>query len=261
MRLCVAAAAALMLAAPAAPAEPVDLEIVFAVDTSRSMDRDEQLLQREGFAAALTDPAVLEAIRSGPGRRIAIAYLEWGGPGTGRLLLGWTVIAGPADAEAAAAALRAAPFVSARGTSISAALLTAAALIDSNGFEGLRRVIDISGDGPNNMGPPVDRTRDALVARGFEVNGLPLILNSGSTGVFSIAALDAYFEDCVIGGPGAFVVPVLSIDGFAAAIRQKMVMEIAALAPPPRLRPAAMTTDCEIGEKLRQQWMRMQDGG
>jgi hypothetical protein len=259
MRLCVAAAAALMLAAPSAPAETVDLEIVFAVDTSRSMDRDEQLLQREGYAAALTDPAVLEAIRSGPGRRIAIAYLEWGGPSFRKLVLDWRLIETEADAAAAAAALRAAPIRSMSGTSISSGLAYAAELIERNGLDGVRKVIDVSGDGPNNSGAPVVPVRNALLARGFEINGLPLMLKP-PTGLFNIPDLDIYYEDCVIGGPSAFVIPVLSAAEIGTAIRQKMVMEISGTAPPPRLRPAALT-DCLIGEKLRRRWIEFQGGG
>ncbi|WP_198670743.1 DUF1194 domain-containing protein [Oceanicella sp. SM1341] len=248
--------AAEVLPAAAASAEPVDLELVFAVDVSRSMDADEQAVQRDGYAEALTHPAVLSAITSGELRRIAIAYLEWGGPWSGRLVLDWTLIASEEDARAAAAQLRAVPVRSASGTSISAGLTQAAQLFVDNGFEGTRRVIDVSGDGPNNTGGPVAPVRDALVAAGIQINGLPVMIKR-ATGPFSLPDLDFYYEDCVIGGPGAFVVPVLEKSGFVAAIRLKMVMEIAALPPPARLRNAGMT-DCMIGEQMRRRWIDMQ---
>ncbi|HEU0222790.1 MAG TPA: DUF1194 domain-containing protein [Paracoccaceae bacterium] len=251
-------AALLLLALPAA-AEVVDVELVFAVDTSRSMDYDEQVVQREGYAEALSDPAVFEAIRSGPHRKIVIAYFEWGGPWSHRTVLDWTMIATREDALAAAAALRAVPIESSSGTSISGGLSRAAEMIDSNGYEGLRRVIDISGDGPNNTGDPVTPVRDLLVARGFEINGLPVMVKRAG-GLFNLDQLDIYYEDCVIGGPAAFVVPIRSKEEFAPSIRRKMVLEITGIGPGPKLR-AAQTSDCLVGEKLRRQWLELQGGG
>ncbi|RMF35878.1 MAG: DUF1194 domain-containing protein [Alphaproteobacteria bacterium] len=248
----------LLALAPAAAQEAVDLELVFAVDVSRSMDYDEQVLQREGYADALTHPATIAAILSGPRGRIAIAYLEWGGPWSLRTVLDWTTIASRADALKAAETLRAAPIESSSGTSISSGLARAAEMIETNGFEGTRRVIDVSGDGPNNTGQRVDRIRDTLVGRGIEINGLPLMLKQ-TIGFFNIPDLDIYYEDCVIGGPAAFVIPVRSRDEFRSAIRLKMVAEISGRLPHPRLRRAA-AMDCGIGERLRRQWLDIQGG-
>lgn len=248
---------ALMIGLPAAAQPddpvPVDLELVFAVDVSRSMDLDEQVLQREGYADALTHPAVLSAIRSGPEQRIAIAYLEWGGPWAMQVILDWTVIETEQDAQDAADWLRAFPLEPSSGTSITAGLTRAAEMIAQNRYEGRRWVIDVSGDGPNNTGGPVTAVRDRLVAEGYEINGLPLMLKRPQ-GFFNIEDLDIYYEDCVIGGPSAFVLPVRDKAEIRAAIRLKMVMEISGIAPPARLRNAAMT-DCLIGEKLRRRWL------
>jgi hypothetical protein len=233
---------------------PVDLELVLAVDVSGSMDLEEHRIQRAGYVAALTSPEVLAAIRTGIYGRVAVAYVEWAGPGAQALTVPWRVVDGEASARALAAELAAAPFARFRGTSISAGLAFAAAQFDGNGIEGLRRVIDISGDGPNNMGPPVEPARDAAVGRGIVVNGLPIVVRPSPSGV----GLEPYYEDCVIGGPGSFVLPVDDPARLADAIRQKLVLEIAGL--PPRLvpagggRPRPRTTDCMVGERMRQMW-------
>ncbi len=252
MRLIAALALILAASLPAAT-QPVDLELVLAVDVSRSMDPDEQRLQRDGYVAALTHPAVLAAIASGPHRRIAIAYLEWGGPNRQRVLLDWTVIGTEAEAFAAASALAGPPLQSSSGTSISGGLLTAARMIAQNAFDAERRVIDISGDGPNNMGAPVAEARAAVLAQGIEINGLPILLRTAS-GPFALGDLDLYYEDCVIGGPSAFVIPVRAPAEFVAAIRQKLVTEISGTTPPARIRPVA-PIDCMIGEKMRRRWL------
>jgi hypothetical protein len=254
-------ALAALLAAPAAADDaPVDVALLLAVDVSLSMDFREQRLQRDGYVEALTHPAVLDAIARGARGRIAVAYVEWGGPWTQRLVAPWTLIDGEASATALAETLAVAPIETSRGTSMTRALDFAAAQ-----FAGAppadRKVIDVSGDGPNNMGGPVTEARDRALAQGIEINGLPLMLGEPDL-VFSIRDLDLYYQDCVIGGPSAFVIPVTDMRDFATAIRTKLVLEIAGVAPKrpaPMVRPAAFGTDCEIGEKLYDRWRRSQD--
>ncbi len=237
---------------------PVDLELVLAVDVSRSMDMDEQALQRNGYVAAFRHKEVIEAIASGPHGRIAVSYVEWAGPAFQTTLVPWTVIDGVAAADAFADRLARAPMSREHGTSISHGLIFVGPSFEGNGLDGQRRVIDVSGDGPNNMGVPVVIARDPLVALGVTINGLPIMIKRPG-GFASIENLDIYYEDCVIGGVGAFLVPVTDIQKLASAIRRKLVLEIAArpaqimkaaeLRPEPRI-------DCMIGEKLREQWMR-----
>ncbi len=263
-----AGAALLFLAVSAASSEPVDaadgtvavdLELVLAVDVSRSMDYDEQRLQRDGYAQAFRHPDVISAIGSGALGRIAVTYIEWAGPRYQTIVVPWTIIGGHADALAFSDRLAAAPITREFGTSISGGLTYAAGLFDNSGARGDRRTIDVSGDGPNNMGQPVVPVREAVVARGITINGLPILLKQGGGyGGFNIPNLDIYYEDCVIGGPGAFMITVADLKGFAEAVRRKLVLEIAAAAP--RLVPAAAMLrpppriDCLIGEKLRQRW-------
>jgi hypothetical protein len=240
---------------------PVDLELILAVDVSRSMDTDEQQLQRDGYVAALTDPAVVDAITQGARGRIALSYVEWAGPDTQYKVVDWRAIDGPASAKAFAAALAQAPIQRFRGTSISNSLVFLAPQFDGNGYQAARRVIDVSGDGPNNMGIPIELAREPVVNAGITINGLPIMIKRPE-GFAAIPNLDVYYEDCVIGGSGAFTVVVHSTDQFAEAIRRKLVLEIAGNAPnQPRLIRAVATTggkriDCLIGEKLREQWMR-----
>jgi hypothetical protein len=236
---------------------PVDLELVLAVDVSGSMDMEEQAVQRAGYMAALVHPQVLAAIRGGGYGRIAAAYVEWGGPTARQVTVPWRLIESAEDAATFVSELAEAPTSRFRGTSISGALEFSAPLFDDNGFEGFRRVIDISGDGPNNTGVPVAPTRDAVLGRGITINGLPILLRPSSTGYGTITQLDVYYEDCVIGGPGAFVVAVDAPEQLPDAIRRKLVLEIAG--PPARAMPAARhqrppRVDCMIGESLRRFW-------
>jgi hypothetical protein len=236
----------------------VDLELVLAVDVSRSMDPSEQELQKDGYLAGLTHPEVLQAIRSGFHGRIAVTYVEWAGPRSQSVAGAWALIDGPEAAERFVASLAAQPVAPLHGTSISGAVLYAATLFDGNGFRGTRQVIDVSGDGPNNMGLPVLPARESVIARGITINGLPIMIHADYFSGYSIPELDVYYEDCVIGGPGAFLVTVDSIDRIALAIRRKLVLEIAGLSP--RLQPVQFAApepriDCLIGEKLRRRWM------
>jgi hypothetical protein len=254
--------AALFWMAAMAPARAadvrVDLELILAVDVSRSMDTDEQQLQRDGYVAALTHPEVLDAIRQGRHGRIALSYVEWAGPEVQYKVVDWRVIDGLDSARAFAGALAQAPIQRFRGTSISNSLAFVAPQFDHNGYEAKRRVIDVSGDGPNNMGIPIEVVREPIVAAGITINGLPIMIKQ-MTGFAAIPNLDEYYEDCVIGGFGAFLVVVHSADQFAETIRRKLVLEIAGLQP--QIIPAAAVAsgdrmDCLIGEKLREQWMR-----
>lgn len=251
-------------------AEPisVDLRLVLAVDISRSMDPEEQLLQRAGYVAAFLDPRVLEAIDRGPLGRIAVTYVEWAGPRF--VIVPWTLIDGKAAARLFAERLAREPLRQARRTSISGALMFSAGLFGDRSFDGPRRVIDISGDGPNNIGQPVTEARDRVLAQGITINGLPILLKAGNlAGFFDVENLDIYYETCVIGGLGAFIVAVTKKEGFANAILRKMILEIAGLPPPPNRHrasdmarsmpvqylPGADPTDCLVGEKLWDNFM------
>ncbi|MGE0718325.1 MAG: DUF1194 domain-containing protein, partial [Alphaproteobacteria bacterium] len=222
--------AALLFAGTPATAEAVDLELVLAVDVSGSIDRDEAKLQREGYVAALVDPEVIAAIRGGPIGRIAVAYIEWAGYRHRRMVADWQVIADRESAERFAGRLAAAPIATGVSTSISGAIEFALPLFGAAGHVGERRVIDISGDGPNNDGPNVLAAREAALAQGVTINGLPILNDRPNTAGFpNLEDLDAYYEGCVIGGPGAFMVGADGFETFAAASRRKLFLEIAAL--------------------------------
>ncbi|MCB1490015.1 MAG: DUF1194 domain-containing protein [Bauldia sp.] len=249
----------LLAAVPARAQAPVDvdLELVLAVDVSGSMDRGEADLQRQGYVAAFRHPDVIRAIESGLHGKIAVSYVEWAGPQYQNVAVPWSIVSDAGSAGRFADAIARLPFHRDFGTSISSVLLYAAERFAESGARGFRRTIDISGDGPNNMGLPVDHSRDTVVGEGIAINGLPVMIHGGA-GRARMANLDVYYEDCVIGGPGAFIVPVHDRDGFADAIRRKLVLEIAGL--PPRVMRAAETQrstriDCLIGEKTRGNWM------
>lgn len=242
---------------------PVDVELVLAVDVSRSMDASERAIQRQGYRDALRHPDVIRAIQSGLTGRIALSYFEWSGPGSEHVTVPWTLVGDEASAGAFAAAIAPSQASGRFGTSISSSLLFAASLFVDNGFDGARQVIDVSGDGPNNVGGPVEPARDAVISRGIVINGLPIVLRPGGYSIFDIADLDAYYRDCVVGGPGAFTIPVTSSDQFEIAIRRKLIQEIADLtdrpAGPPVIRvatgPARERANCLIGEAQRNNWM------
>jgi hypothetical protein len=257
-RLSAVILAFLILALPerARASVEVDLELVLAVDISRSMSPRELAIQRRGYVEALRSPEVLGAIRRGLLGRIGLTYVEWAGVGTQRVVMDWTMIASEADALAFADAVEAAPTLSLRRTSISGVLEFAGEHLAASPFTSWRQVVDVSGDGPNNHGGPVVDARDALVARGVTINGLPLMTRDGTGNAWHLDDLDVYYANCVIGGAGAFVVPVLDWMQFAAAVRRKMVLEISG-SPPDRLRPAQFEPadgyDCMIGERIWQQ--------
>src|SRR5262245_10227286 len=214
----------------------VDAELVLAVDVSYSMDPEEQALQREGYVHGLTSPEFLNGLRSGMHGRVAITYFEWAGVTDQRVVVPWRLVDGPAAAKSFADEIMAAPYRRAYRTSISGALSFAAPLFQESGYRGIRRVIDVSGDGTNNQGAPVAIVRDALLAKGFTINGLPIMLRRANVGSLDIDNLDVYYEDCVIGGPAAFVIPIRDRSQFKDATRTKLVLEVAGLTPAPAAR-------------------------
>jgi hypothetical protein len=249
-----AAIGARLAQAPRAAAD-VDLELILAVDVSYSMDPDEQALQREGYILGLTSPEFLSALKQGAHGRIAITYFEWAGIADQKVLVPWRLVDGEASARAFTDEMAAAPYRRAYRTSISGALLYASPLFDANPFHGVRRTVDVSGDGVNNQGPPVTTIRDGLLARNVTINGLPIMLKRPMAASMDIENLDVYYEDCVIGGPGAFVVPIKEREHFKDATRTKLVLEIAGRAPPARVVPVtseAPRISCMIGERMWQ---------
>ncbi len=243
-----------LLSAAAAQAQnlggavPVDLELVIAVDVSASMDREEFLLQRSGYKEAIRHPDFVRAILAGDHRRIAVTYVEWSGRRWQKIIVPWRLIDSPGSAEAFSAELDKQPLILARGTSISTALSFGAALFEANDFAGDRKAIDISGDGPNNYGRPVTEARDAAVANGIVVNGLPIVIAPSPI----VPDLARYYAECVIGGPGAFMLPVTKAEELALSIRRKLILEVAGRFPAGVVPVAAEApVDCLAGEKQR----------
>ena len=236
----------------------VDVELIIAVDVSYSMDPDEQALQREGYITGITSREFMGALRSGIQGRIAVTYFEWAGPFDQKIIVPWRLIDGPEAADALAEEIARAPYRRASRTSISGALQFALPLFDGSGFRGARRVIDVSGDGANNSGPLVTVVRDETLAAGVTINGLPIMLKRPSSFTMDIENLDIYYEDCVIGGPGSFVIPIRERDQFKEATRTKLVLEVAGRAPDRRVLPAqarAPRISCTIGEQMwRDRW-------
>lgn len=272
--LVLVAAAAFPRGAAAAEQMPVDLELILAVDISGSIDPEEARLQREGYAKAISHPDVVKAITGGIHGRIALAYFEWADGYTQTALLDWTMVQDRASAETVARRLLDEPIRTARRTSISGAIDFALPRFGSGPYRGLRRVLDISGDGPNNDGGPVDLARDRALAAGIVINGLPIMNGRANTWGFPVLEdLDKYYEGCVIGGPGAFVVVAENFDTFGEAVRRKLILEIAAApvpawpaGPEPGLRPQraqqaqGYAKGCDIGERQsRDFWRRRFD--
>jgi len=249
--------------------EPVDIALVLAVDVSRSMSPRELTIQREGYAAALNHPDVVRAISQGAYGRIAVTMFEWAGENSIGEVFGWTLVETGADADQLSAIVRNSKPLGLRRTSISGAILHALERLDEAPFDGFRKVVDISGDGPNNQGQPVLAAREVALGRRIIINGLPLMTSDGPGSSFNIPDLDVYYSECVIGGPGSFLVPVTSWDQFPEAIRRKLILEIGGLpdieqsvipaqaSPTARLRASSEPYDCLIGEKIwgQRQWM------
>ena len=236
----------------------VDVELVLAVDVSYSMDPEEQALQREGYITGITSRDFMQALRSGMNGKIAVTYFEWAGPYDQKIIVPWRLIDGPEAADAFANEMARAPYRRASRTSISGALNFAKPLFDGSGYRGFRRVIDVSGDGANNSGPFVTIVRDDVLAAGITINGLPIMLKRPSSFTMDIDNLDVYYEDCVIGGPGAFVIPIRDREQFKEATRTKLVLEIAGRTPERPMVPVqarAPRVSCTVGEQMwRDRW-------
>lgn len=228
--------AALLLAptgfsAPALAQQAVDLELVLAADGSGSIDEQEFRLQRQGFAAAIASPEVLDAIQSGALQRIAVALVEWGAPDSQHVIVDWVEVRDAASAQAFADRLLAAPRQARGYNSISNVIDFSARMIGANAFKGARKVIDVSGDGPQIGGRPLDDVRREVLAQGITINGL--VVKSEGGGVRGPGGMDLgeHYERDVIGGPGAFVMTAENRRNFEQAIRAKLVAEIAGLIP------------------------------
>ncbi len=272
LRIAILVMVSLLVSGPAAAQQdiPVDVELVLAVDVSRSMSPRELEIQRRGYAEALRNETVIQAIKRGIHGRIALTYIEWAESSAQRVVQPWTIIENQADAERVAALLTARFDSGFRRTSISGAISYSVAQFDGNGFSGLRQVVDISGDGPNNSGEPVVPARDRALEKGVVINGLPLMTREGFGLQFSINNLDDYYRNCVIGGPASFVIPVRKWDEFPEAVRRKLVLELSQVPEPPSLdnEPVQKASfhdkpnepqsdyDCLIGEKIWEQIRR-----
>ena len=241
-------------------APTVDVELVIAVDVSYSMDMDELAVQREGYAQAIVSKEFLQALKSLPNGKISVTYFEWAASSDQKIIIPWRVIDGPETADAVSDEIMKTPIRRASRTSISGAIYFAMPLFDANPYRGLRRVIDISGDGPNNNGAPIIGARDTALAKGITINGLPIMVKEPSYSTMDIENLDWYYEDCVIGGPGSFVVAIKDRDKFKEAIRTKLLLEVAGRTPERRIVPVAEReprVSCLIGEKIWQdRWGR-----
>jgi hypothetical protein len=243
-RLALAALAAILAAVAPARAENVDLLLILAADVSRSIDDVEFNLQRKGYAAALSDPKVLAAIAGGPNRAIAISFVEWSDTLDQKVVVDWTTIHDGEDAAAVGTAMLAAPRSFASRTSISGAIYFSLGQFAAAAPSSDRRIIDISGDGTSNAGPPVTEARDQAVEKGITINGLAII-NTQTRPGFTMhtqppGGLPNYYKENVIGGPGAFLLVVENFETFAEAITRKLVSEIAGAAPRERLRATAL---------------------
>lgn len=247
-----------------APATEVDLQLVLAVDISYSMDPEEQRLQREGYLQALVSPEVIEAISRGLIGKVAMTYVEWAGAHDQQVVVGWRIIDGLESARAFAAEIAAKPTRRGFRTSISGALTFSAELIETSGLRSHRRVIDVSGDGANNQGQIIEPVRDAVLAKGITINGLPIMLPRPIRRQADIDNLDAYYQDCVVGGRGAFVIPIKDESQFIPATRRKLILEIAGILPafdtaaePAPMPAQSERVDCLIGERMwRERWER-----
>ncbi len=228
------AAVASLAARPALAEEgTVDLLLVLAADVSRSVDEKKFKLQRDGYAAAIADPRVVRAMTAGPAGRIALCFIEWASNGEQTVVIDWTAVAGDGDAKGISARVREAPRSFMGRTSISAAIDYSMAPLARSPFQAPRRVIDVSGDGTNNSGRPVTQARDESIAAGVTINGLVILsevpLPTNPQHTHPPGGLTAYYENNVIGGPGAFVLEAENFESFGQLMISKLIKEIAAV--------------------------------
>lgn len=242
-------AGGLLSAAPAEAEPQLDLALVIAVDVSSSMGPDEQEIQREGFVAAFRSALVHEAVQSGMLGRIAVTYVEWSGAADQLVVVPWTLIDGPEAASAFAERLASKPIRQSGTTSISGAIDFGRKLFGELRGYPVRRVIDISGDGPNNDGRRVAHARDQAIAEGITINGLPIMFKRpGITP--EMESLDLYYQECVVGGLGSFMLPLHDSEEFAMVIRTKILREIAGIGDwSSMIIPVKVSMDCVTGEK------------
>lgn len=215
-----------------AHAKPADVALVLAIDVSGSVNEERFQLQRAGYAKAFASPALIAAIRASEHHAIAVALVQWSSDTMQKTLIDWTLISDAESAGAFSSTIAEKPRVFDRMTSISGGIDYSADLLKLCPFEATHQVIDVSGDGSNNDGRPVEQARDDAVAAGITINGLPILTEE--------PRLDDYYRDHVVGGPGAFVVPAKDFDAFADAIARKLILEIASRHGAPRLRLAAV---------------------
>jgi len=252
-------------------AKQVDVALVIATDVSYSVDENEARFQREGAIAAFRNADVVKAIQSGSLGRIAVAYLDFSSYQSNKILVDWTIVHDKASADAFADALATKSRTLGVQTSISSGLELAERMLETSGFAASKRVIDVSGDGPNNDGHLVDKVRDSIVAKGIVINGLPIMTPADQFDVYYLADLDKYYAGCVIGGPGAFIQVAHGFEDLARALRRKLILEISdagadanpllvkVAAPPPRgagawaphAGRAPYEKGCDIGERMR----------
>lgn len=261
----ICALAAGLAVQPGEAAEQVDLELVITTDVSYSVDDMEARMQREGAVSAFRSPEVVKAIKAGSLGKIAVTYIDFSNANASRVVVDWQVIHDQATAEAFADAIAVARKTDGVQTSIASGIELAARLIEENDFEGVKKVIDVSGDGPNNEGRRVDHVRDEVIAKGYIINGLPIVTEADKFDVYYLPDLDKYYAGCVIGGPGSFIQVANGFSDLARALRRKLVLEISDAAkaspdplfvkaaagpraPAPR---AVYERGCDIGERMR----------
>jgi hypothetical protein len=236
--LALAMAAGMALRPALAEDGDVDLLLVLAADVSRSVDEKKFKLQREGYAAAIADPRVVRAMMAGPRGRIAICFIEWASNGEQSVVVDWTAVASEGDAKGLAARVLGASRSFMGRTSISAAIDYSMAHLGRSPLKAPRRVIDVSGDGTNNSGRPVTAARDDAVAAGVTINGLVILsevpLPTNPRHTHPEGGLTAYYENNVIGGPGAFALEAANFESFGQLLISKLIKEIAAAPVPPR---------------------------
>ena len=228
-RLAIWGIAALLTLAQPAQAEklPVDVSLVLSVDVSLSMAEDEAKFQRHGYVAALRDKRVIDSIRSGMYGRIAVTYIEWSSVTDQRILVGWRIISDEASANAFADELDKAPFKTGTTTSISAGMDFCVRQIETGPYAPTRKVLDVSGDGYSDYGRPVKDARDAAVAAGITINGLPVMNPRPAWRESAPPDLDKYYAENVIGGPGSFFLVVRDLKDFDEGVLRKLILEIA----------------------------------
>jgi len=270
VRLGLSVLAAGMLAGSSAGAalsgEHVDIALVINTDVSYSVDENEARFQREGAIAAFRNPDVIKAIQAGSLGRIAVTYLDFSSYSMNKIVAPWHIVHDAASAEAFADLLAIAPRTLGVQTSISSGLEMAEHLLETSGYVATKRVIDVSGDGPNNEGHLVDKVRDEIVAKGIVINGLPIMTPADQFDVYYLPDLDKYYAGCVIGGNGAFIQVAHGFEDLARALRRKLILEISDARTPANplvIKVAASTPraaaaphavyekGCDIGERMR----------